>query len=173
MFTDSNSHFHETDNDEATYAEAFKAFLAKLQLDSNTGDEALETMWVSSERAVQDDYIATSCGVDVVPGSQRVAEWAHIPDGRFHEPVVIQAKLVPKPLKTTASRRLPAFDRSKLADPAVQEKIRSDLASIVPPPISVEQTTRAHVVARAVRSVIENAAPPEKKPRKQHWISSL
>ena len=74
VMTDSNVHFHEMDNDEAVHAEAFKAFLCKLQLDSNTLATPLETCWVSAERVVQDDYIATSSGVLAASGSQRVIE---------------------------------------------------------------------------------------------------
>ena len=76
-----------------------------------------------------------------------------------------------KPQHMNASRRKPHFDRAKLQRPEVQQCIKRELAKIMTPPAYFEQTTRAHLVARAIRSVVEYAAPLEKKPQGQHWIS--
>ena len=150
----------------------FLDFLRDLQLASNVSPSPLASYWFDEEKFVQDDYVLTSVGLEVEAHSQRIVEWAHQPDGGYHEPVAIRLKVMPKPRVASVSRRVPQFDRNKLQDPAVQEKIRTDLASIVAPPIHFEQSTRSHVLTQAVRNVIENAAPKERKPKRQHWLSA-
>lgn len=171
VLTDSNSHVHSVESDEASHAEHFRQFAEKLDLALNIGEEPLPTFCWDDTHFVQDDYILTSDSLAVVPGSTRIPEWAHHAEAGYHEPLLMDIILTPVPPQMYASKRKPRFDRAKLQLPEVQQCIRKGLAQISTPPAYIEQTTRGFLVARAVRSVVEEVAPCELKPRKQHWVS--
>ena len=76
-----------------------------------------------------------------------------------HEAVKATLKVDPMLQTIIDSRRRETFDRSQLKDPAVQAIIRGKLAKLTTPSRFVEKNTRAHVLSRAVRGVLEEVIP--------------
>ncbi len=123
---------------------------------------------MTQRRPSKNDYILTSSGMDVIPGSVALPEWAHTTKGSFHEPIMIDFRPLIRPQDLTSCRRKLLFDRGRLKDVDVQEQIIRELGQLSTPPACVEQSSRNFLLTQAIRSVLEEAAPIERKPRKHH-----
>ena len=171
LMTDSNSHLHAQDGAEVTHAAFFATALRDLSLANNIADDPLPTFESWTGSTVQDDYVATSSNISTVRNSQRIIDFAHSAEAAYHEPVALDIKIHASPMDVVASRRAPAFDRSKLKDPVIQQAIVDRLAVIEVPPKHLEQTTRCHLLSSAIHDVLVSEAPLERKVPRQSWIS--
>ena len=121
---------------------------------------------------MQDDYIATGPLVRACSGSARTPDFVHVVEGGNHEPIVLDVMVEPGSEIHNTSRRKLNFDKAKLKRPDVASAARAALAQIPLPSIELEQASRSHIVAEAIRNVLEEVAPKDKRTPKQHWVSA-
>ena len=103
-------------------------------------------------------------------GFARVADFAHLVDHAHHEPILLDVIFEPSSVKVPVSRRSLGFDRLKLQDPEVVENVKAGLAKIVVAGRHVEQSSRCHIIAEAVRGVLQREAPKAEKKQKQTCV---
>ena len=107
----------------------------------------------------------------MIPESVVLPVWSHSTKKSVHEPIMLDFSPVIKSSVVTSSRRTPMFDKARLQDADVQSHIKRELARLSTPPAFLEQFTHNFLLSRAIRGIVEQAAPKEKKPRTNHWIS--
>ena len=64
-----------------------------------------------------------------------------------------------------------SFDKLKLQDQDVLQRVRSALTAVDIPGIEIEQTSRAFIVDQAIVKVLEQEAPKPLQPSRQHGTS--